>query len=165
MNLWAISCLLGCLALPIYFGGRRIKYLLGIRPMDEYMNRSYDFEGYPMLRWIRLHVPHGTKILYLGIIPEGPQYYYQDYDLISMTTWPPVFYLNSIIDMSAVWKYEGIEYVIMVKKDMHHNADGSWTNTYLAGLNITVPALSEPLFQKVYETDKAILYRVPPPKE
>jgi hypothetical protein len=158
MKRWVMSCLLGCLSLPIYFGGRRLKYLLGIRPIDEYMRGSYDFEGYPMLRWIRLHVPAGAKILYLGPIPEGPQFYYQEYELIPMTYYPPHFYSYTEKHMLSQWRYEGIEYIILVKKDMPLNPDSSHTNSYLPSLHLTVPHIPFPV---MYETDRAILYQVP----
>jgi len=99
---------------------------------DSYVTKHYQFEGWPMHEYVVHHVPRGSRIWYIHSSVQFPSFYWQDYDVFT--------------------EKQPCDYVLLVKQDMKQLSDGSWLNTYF---NVQLPALSG----KVWETDKAILFR------
>lgn len=137
MKRWAILCLLFCLSLPVYFGGKRVRYFLKLQSYDDYMNENYGAEGWPMHQYVASHIPKGSRIWMVGPVPTVEKYYWMDYDVFPVT----VHRLH--------------DYTLLIKANWPLNPDGSRTNTYLPALNLKFPSMEG----KMWETDNAILYR------
>ncbi len=61
----------------VYFGARRLPYILGFQSADQYLQKQYEWEGWDTVKWVADNIPPDARILYLGEVYPFAYYYKQ----------------------------------------------------------------------------------------
>ena len=95
--------------LSVYFGSRRLPYILGFQTADQYLRQQYEWEGWDAVQWVGKNIPRDARICYLGEV-WPPAYYYAQ--TIVAGNRPSVL-RYSLSEAKAYLKKNGIEYLLL----------------------------------------------------
>ena len=93
----------------VYFGARRLPYILGRESEDQYLQKQYEWEGWDVVKWAGKNIPPDARVFYLGEVYPFSYYYTQT---VIAGNRPSVL-RYSLAEARAYLKENDIDYVIM----------------------------------------------------
>ncbi|MBU2575013.1 MAG: glycosyltransferase family 39 protein [Elusimicrobia bacterium] len=95
--------------MSVYFGAKRIPYVLGFQSEDQYLQKEYEFEGWDVVKWVGKNISSAARIFYLGeTFAKG---YYYDQSMITGNR--PGILRYSLSEAKAYFKSNNIGYLIL----------------------------------------------------
>ena len=108
-TLTLVMILVPNVCMSVYFGAKRIPYILGIQSADQYLQKEYEFEGWDVVKWAGKNIPPAAGICYLG--ETFAKSYYYDQNIITGNR--PSILRYSLGDAKAYFKSNNIGYIIL----------------------------------------------------
>ena len=143
--------------MSVYFGARRLPYILGLRSADQYLQQQYEWEGWDVVKWVRANVPASERLFFLGEVDTIAYYY----DQTMYAGNCPTILRYRLKEAKAYLKDRHIGYVI-VCRNRYKETNGVLYHTlpfmnvyWFEGTSIGRE------FVLVYEKDGTRVYKVP----
>ena len=113
------------LALPAYFGLKRLPVFLGLETRKAYFEKEYDYwEGSAMADYINARVPAGAGLLFLNTV-SAPQLNYPRQTAFGMGAFSAEFYGLDGAAAAAELARQGISYLVVVGGSFSADPDGA----------------------------------------
>ncbi len=143
--------------MSVYFGAKRLPYILGIQSADQYLQKQYEFEGWDVVKWVRKNVPPASRICYLGA--TWPPAYYYDQPVISASR--PSVLRYSLGEARTYLKNNGFDYVILCRNS-YTEADGILYHSMLPFMSVYwfKGTSIDQEFALVYSSNGTRVYRI-----
>jgi hypothetical protein len=150
------------LFLSLYFGAKRVPLMIGRESEEEYLQKHYPgHEGFEMFQYLRTHFPATESVLRLGDPPNSSAYYFPNFKILPMSSFPPTFYQNKKPeDFARALRAAGVENILFPYFSYQQEKDGSWRFTEYENMDIVLPPLTGPSFEMRHQTKEAVLYRI-----
>ena len=143
--------------ISVYFGAKRIPFVLGFQSEDQYLQKQYEFEGWDVVKWVGKNISPTAKICYLGA--TWPPAYYYDQTVISANR--PSILRYSLNKAKAYLQDNNYSYIILCRNSytdkngvLYHSALPFMNLYWFEGTSI------DKEFDMVYSSNGTRVYRI-----
>ncbi|MBU2575019.1 MAG: phospholipid carrier-dependent glycosyltransferase [Elusimicrobia bacterium] len=142
--------------MSVYFGAKRIPYIMGIQSADQYLQKEYEYEGWDVVKWVGENIPPTARICHLGEVWAKRYYYNQSI----ITGNRPSILRYSLSEAKAYFKSNNIGYIIL-QKNQYTEVKGVLYNT-LPFLNVYwfEGTSIDREFVLLYSNNKTCVYKI-----